>query len=193
MRVYSRLGAAFAALLFLVCKSSAQHECSVALQDLVFVDTISIESPVVLRFDHLRFSSYQETNVLLVPLCMLDSLKHSNDRDGFFACLKSGAFLFVPPYEAYIVVDNLLYRSPHIREADVYRHLRTRLASMEKDQVYRYYYSKTASPKYYEIISKKFLYFLIRLEAYNRLQTDGGILVVGNPNEYLRMLVPITR
>jgi len=191
--MYSTLCAAFAALLLLVCKGSAQGECSVVLQDLVFVDTMAIESPVVLRFDHLRFSSYQETNVLLVPLCMLDSLKHSNDRNGFSARLKSGAFLFLRPDEAYIVIENLLYRSPQIREADVYRHLKTSLASMEKDQVYRYNYGKTASPRYHEIIHSKFWYFLIRLEAYNRLQADGGILVVGDPNEYLRMLVPITR
>jgi len=191
--MYSTLCAAFAALLLLVCKGIAQGECSVVLQDLVLVDTMVIDSPVVLRFDHLRFSAYQETNVLLVPLCMLDSPKHSNDRNGFFARLKSGAFLFLRPDEAYIVIENLLYRSPQIREADVYRHLEKSLVSMENDQVYRYNYGKTASPRFYELIHKKFWYFLIRLEAYNRLQVDGGILVVGDPNEYLRMLVPITR
>lgn len=193
MSWYLSQGSAFVTFLVFVSTANAQGDCSVYLQDLIFVDTVVIEDAVVLRYDHLRFSPYQESNVLLVPLCMLDSLKQDNDRLGFTASLRSCGYLFLHPDEADIAVEHLLYENPNIREAALYKHLELRLSSMIEDRIYRYDYSKSDTLRYYEINQTKFWFFLMRIEAYNRLQSDAKILVVGDKNEYVRMLVPITR
>jgi len=187
------LRATIAAVFVFAHKMSAQVECGVEVQDLIFVDTVVIESAVILRFDHLRYTSYSEANVLLLPLCMVDSLRHANDRIGFSAYLKAGGFLFFHPDQALNAIEHSLYRFPNAREAALLQQLALRLASMSEDRVYRFDYRKTDTLTYYEMTQAKYWFFLVRLEAYNRLQPDGKILPTGDKNEYLRVVVPVTR
>ncbi len=180
----------------------AQEQCVLPSRDVVFVDTIEISDPIVLRFVDIRTDiSDRRNGLLLVPRCVADTTPISNGAGGYQKCLTTIGYHFCTPSMFQCFVRNMLYRSPDVTDSGFFRSLMQDLLNRERDTVWveDYYFRHKYKPIYYkglesmEIRQRRFWLFLVKNSATHNCGIDEFLVIDGNDNIYIRVLVPITR
>jgi len=162
---------------------------------LLFLDTIEIYDPILIRFDEHKGTDSNKVQLVLVSKSSLDSLKLDMSYQNF---LLSMGYLFFPSNRFSCILNNYLHNSRKLKNATLYDQLVDKLREAEKDIVWVNFDKEKDKPKsykgwkYHEIYPRKFLVFLVKGSHLRNCQSIDEITIKGMDNIYFPILVPIT-
>ncbi len=186
-------------LLFLLinCLLSFSSLAQTNKTGLIFVDTVEISDPLIIRFvDSSNVYSLRFQHVL-VSKRNIDSLKVTQSKS-FPNFLFSEGFLFHTAWRFKCLLEDYLYSPGKVQDSLFYNQLLDKVRMAVKDKVWAYFEKEKGKPKtykgweYYEIYPRKFLFFLVKGEKLRKCITSKEIAIKDMDNIYFPVLVPLT-
>jgi len=173
-------------------KESKENNIKLSLEDLFVVDTINIDSPLLIKFED-EFSNYRRVLIQKEFLKPKDSSNCVSFND--YITSKEGC-LFFPPNRFLCLLNNFIYKNESNTKQNI--DLQDKIRGAENDTIWVFDRKNITSEKEYlgwkyrEIYSRRFLLCLVKGSVLKLCESKDEIPLEGNDNLYFKVLVPIT-
>jgi hypothetical protein len=159
----------------------AQHVCEIPSLDVIFIDTVEVQDPIVLGFiEPSNDSLDRRVGLLILSKCTADTIPYRSGEHGFYQCLSTDGYQFYLPGRFTTFLRSALARHPNSTQNEFLESILDTMLEREKDVVFikRSSYGQEDAPVCYRGIEsagvKHHLYwmFLVKNSTIHKLSSD---------------------